>query len=178
MLFKLKPKTGNHSQKDAQGNLVVYNYRDGHVFESDIDLEAQFPEKFERVKVPAAEPEPKNPPNIIKAAQEGTAEIKKCPECEAVLLAGAKFCSECGSAAEEKSEEVQETEVEDNDLEPLGKDVTEKFPRAEEEDLLVFYKKGKGYFVTEVEDPYTRLNKKKIGKKTSVTPFIEKYLKG
>jgi len=58
----------------------------------------------------------------------------------------------------------------------LGRDVTEKFEVAEEEDFKVFYATGRGYFVAEAEDPTTSLNEKGL-KKASVEKYIKKYLK-
>jgi hypothetical protein len=57
---------------------------------------------------------------------------------------------------------------------PLGKDVTEKFDDAVENDLLVFYKSQK-YYVTEKDDVADVLNEKPL-KKSEVVPFIENYL--
>ena len=76
-------------------------------------------------------------------------------------------------------EPVIEEELEDNDndvkQEPLGKDRTKNYPVAIEEDLKVFYAKGKGYFVTEGDDEFTALNKEKL-KKSKVEAFINQYL--
>ncbi|MHA1170342.1 MAG: hypothetical protein ACTSRU_21145 [Candidatus Hodarchaeales archaeon] len=57
----------------------------------------------------------------------------------------------------------------------LGRDGTSKFSIAEEQDFKVFYKAGKGWFVTEADDPFVALNKKPL-KKDEVEEFIEEYL--
>ena len=79
---------------------------------------------------------------------------------------------------EEIPDEPEEDEDEpDEEPEPLGKDATDKFPLAGENDLSVFYARGKGYYVTEADDPFTALNKKGL-KKDKVEAYIKKYLKG
>jgi hypothetical protein len=47
--YKLRPKVGNHSETDKDGNVKTYNAKDGHVFKSKADLCKMFPLKFERV---------------------------------------------------------------------------------------------------------------------------------
>ena len=158
MLFRLKPKTGNHAQKGPDGKIIIYCAKDGNIIESDIDLYAKFPNKFERAdEVFASFDSKKKKPTVQKA-------VKKEVEEPALEVA-------------DEPEEVADEPEEEKAQEPLGKDVTKNFPRAGEEDFKVFYSKGKGYFVTESDDPFTALNKKRL-KKELVTKFIEKYLKG
>lgn len=59
--------------------------------------------------------------------------------------------------------------------EPLGKNVTEKFSLAAENDFKVFYKRGKGYMVTESVNEYIALNDKKL-KKADVEEFIDEFI--
>ncbi len=59
---------------------------------------------------------------------------------------------------------------------PLGKDRTEKFPKAAEEDFMVFYKRGKGFSVVEADEPTVPLNEDPL-KKDEVADFIDEYLK-
>lgn len=146
MKFKLKTNVGNHTQ----GNRV-YKAEDGEIIESDIDLVEKFPNKFEKVVIPGAGPS--DPEEIQKAAEEGAKEIEP----------------------QEEEEEEDDWDDEEEELEPLGADVTKKFPIAVEKDFKVFYKRGKGYMVTEADDPFTKLNKKKL-KKANVKEYIEKQL--
>jgi hypothetical protein len=55
MYFKLKPKVGSHAETGQDGKVIHYRPEDGHVFETDRDLVAMFPNKFERVHVPGDE---------------------------------------------------------------------------------------------------------------------------
>ena len=54
--------------------------------------------------------------------------------------------------------------------------MTERFPRAEEEDFKVF-QKGGAFYVTEADDDEVALHDKPL-KKAQVEPFVEQYLKG
>jgi hypothetical protein len=67
----------------------------------------------------------------------------------------------------------------DSDCEPkpLGKDVTDKFPTAKEDDFKVFYKPKAGYFVTEEDTPFDALNEDKLSK-AKVEEFIKSLLEG
>jgi hypothetical protein len=51
MYYKLKPRAGSHSERGEDGNPVVFTAEQGHVFETDNDLCAMFPNKFDRVEV-------------------------------------------------------------------------------------------------------------------------------
>ena len=152
MYFKLKRKAGNHSQKDKNGKAVVYVAKDGNVIESENDLIKMFPGKFELVEVVTA------PVEVVKSAENKKSDVQKIVE----------------KVAKDISAPVKK---EEKKAEPIGKDVTEKHPLAEEQDFKVFYVKGKGYFVTEADDDSVALNKKGI-KKEKVEAFIKKYLEG
>jgi len=152
MFFRLKEKVGNHAETDPKTGLPIV-YKPGDVIESDTDLAKNWPDKFDRVKVGPSEDTPdEDEADIQAAAEEGAKDVTPPDEDE-----------------DEDFDDEEEEKV------PLGKDVTEKFPRAEEEELKVFYKKGKGFFVTETEDPFTALNEKKL-KKAQVEDFIDEYL--
>jgi len=168
MRFKLKSKVGNHTETDPKtGNLVIYT--PGDVVESESDLVARFPDKFERVTVgnekaavvqSTETPEAEKTP-VQKAAEEGAKDIQ--PEEPAEEL------------KEEPKEESKKKVLKKKN--PLGKDVTEKFPSAEEQELKVFYKKGKGYSITEAGDTSIALNEKPL-KKSQIAKFVEEYLEG
>jgi len=148
MYFKLLPKVGNHAQKDPKtGKVTIYKSEDGCVIESDSDLVKKFPGKFERVKAfdPAAE----------AAAQTEEEEVEEAPQ---------------PSAPSNKKPAKKTTKPKKS----VGKDVTEKFPEAKEEDFKVFLK-GSAYVVTEADDPSVPLNKKLL-KKKEVMSFIKEYL--
>lgn len=59
-------------------------------------------------------------------------------------------------------------------INPLGRDVTEQFPKAEEEDLKVF-QTGDAFSVVETDEPDKPVHDKPL-KKKDVIPFIDKYL--
>jgi len=75
----------------------------------------------------------------------------------------------------EENEDVVTEQKEEEERKPIGKDCTAKFLIAQEQDFKVFYKRGKGYFVTEADDEFTPLNKKGL-KKDDVEDFIIEYL--
>ena len=150
MYFKLKKGTGNHTQRNKKGELVTYTSAGGEVIESDIDLTKKYPEKFEKVEIPGIEVSKKEVEEAAKKGAEGIADPNK-------------------------EDEDNFDEDEEDEREPLGKDVTSKFPIAKEQDFKVFYKKGKGFFVTEADDEFTALNKKGL-KKVDVESFIEEQL--
>lgn len=170
MRFKLKQGVGNHTETDPKtGRPVTYKSGDGQIIESDSDLVARFPEKFERVVVggeavvqdPSTPEEEKTP--VQEAAEEGAKDVMPPEEPE---------------VEEPEAEEPDEDEADEPEGKPVpkgAKDVTDKFPRAEEEELKVFYKKGKGFFVTEEEETSIALNEKRL-KKAQVEEFIDDYL--
>ena len=169
MYFKMKDGVGSHSEKDSKTGLPVV-YKSGDIVKSDSDLAIRFPDKFERVNMGG-----------LKETKSATVQDIETPEEEK---------SEVQQAAEEGVKDIQPPKKDEEEEQPpkkdeeekkvklrkkLGKDATAKFPRAEEEDFKVFYKKGKGYFVTESDEPFTALNKKPL-KKAQVENFVEDYL--
>jgi len=161
MFFKMKKRTGNHSQDG-----VIYV--SGDVVESEKNLCEMFPGKFERIDVPFEIFKRPEKSDVQKAAEEGAKDIKPKKKSKPKPVSDEEVLAIADEPDEEEDEE---------DKEPLGKDVTKNYKRAGEEDLKVFYKKFKGRWVTEAEDPFTALNKKPL-KKDQVVPFIEKWLKG
>jgi hypothetical protein len=155
MFFKLKKGCGNHSQKGKDGSTVLFTAKEGRVIESESDLAAKCPEKFERVNVSGVDEFKKEPVSVI--TEEPVPVVKE--------------------AVKEVVKKKEPVKVEEKiKPEPLGKDVTKNFPHADEEDFKVFYVNGQGYFVTESDQVDTALNKKKL-KKAEVEAFIDKYLK-
>lgn len=151
MRFRLLPKAGNHSETGPDGQRVVY--KAGDVIESDKDLVAMFKGKFERVDLipPATEPTTPTVPVIPPPSQEQPPKATK-------------------------AEAPDKSPVREGAPSVLGRNVTKRFPRAVEEDFVV-YANGGAFFVCEADDPNTPLHDKPL-KKATVTGFIENYLKG
>jgi len=75
-----------------------------------------------------------------------------------------------------KGEEGEEEEGAKEEGEPLGDDVTEKFPEAKDAGLMVF-KEGRHYFVATASDPTTALNDdEELTTQEAVNDFIEDYM--
>jgi hypothetical protein len=144
--FKLKPKVGSHSEKNDEGHIEVYKASEGRVIETEKDLVAMFPEKFERVKGfdDADTPEKTD---VSEAAEAGAADI-----------------------APPAPTPVPEAPVES----PLGKDRTDKFSHAKENDFKVF-SDGGAFYVTDVDDIEKALNDKPL-KRQQVDSFVDEYL--
>lgn len=168
MLFRMKEKVGSHSDVNSKGELVTY--KSGDVIETNVDLAKAFPEKFERVRVGGETPP--LPENIKKSPRLENIDTPK-EEKSDIQKAAEKGAKDVIPPAEEPEDE--DDDEDDEEKVPLGKDVTEKFPGTEEEKLKVFYKKGKGFFVTTAADPFTALNEKKL-KKAKVEIFIDEFL--
>ena len=152
MYFKLLPKTGSHSESGPSGKVVTYIASDGKVIESENDLVKMFPEKFEKVNVSGA---PELPTVEQKAPVLPLASLQETASKKAK---GAKVSKEV--LAESK----------------LGRDVTKRFPHADEEDFKVFSTGGE-FFVVEVDEPDIALNPQPL-KRGQVEAFVDKYLKG
>jgi len=153
MYFKLKPKCGNHSEKDSKGKLVVYKAGDGAVIQSDSDLSERFPGKFEKITEVEIKPTFKSPLDDIEIP----GEVKE------------KVTSLVKKVLKKKSDTAKDF------LASLGTEVTKEFPLAVKEDLRVFAN-GEAYSVIEADEADKVLNKAPL-KKASVKAFIEKYLK-
>jgi len=155
MYFKLLPKAGSHADKVA-GKVVIYKASDEHVFKGEANLAKMFPGKFEEVKVgldgelpkPEPKPEPKPKP-----------ELKKAPVSEKIKGTPAPAPTAASAPVTVKS---------------LGRDITKRFPRAEEEDFKVFADNG-AFWVTEADEPDKALNTEPL-KKSGVLKFIDSYL--
>jgi len=151
MYFKLLPKSGSHAQPGDDGEVVIYEASEGRIIESKNDLVKMFPNKFKKVDLGS----------LIQTAD--TPEKEKTP---------------VQKAAEEGAKDVMPPEKPKKKKEKyLGEDCTSKFPSVEEQALKVFYAKGKGYFITEDDDPFVALNKDNL-KKEEVDFFVKDYLKG
>ena len=146
MYFKLKDGCGSHAETGADGRLIVY--KAGDVIESDNDLAKMFPNKFIRMGDLVVNPAPVKT-DVQRAAEEGFKDVMPPPE-----------------------EPLEEPLEEDGN--PLGRDVTKRFPLAEEEDFLVFARGG-AFSVVEADDPTTLLHEKPL-KRKDVVDFIEMYL--
>ena len=106
MFFKMKPKVGNHRQRNKKGDIVTYT--SGDVVESDIDLEERYPEKFERVNTPTAMTE-ESKKAVQEAAEEGAKDLyptKDEPDPEE------------DEDEEEEDEEEEDDEIEEPELAP------------------------------------------------------------
>jgi len=137
MTFRIKKGCGAHSEPAKEGE-EARMYEAGDLIETEKDLCALFPGKFERVEVFPNKPEP-------------------TPEPE----------------PEEQEEKEEDTPAKE-ERHPLGRDVTDSFPEAKEEDLKVFADGG-AYSVVEPDEDNKPLNEKPL-KKRSVSTFIKKYL--
>jgi len=146
MKFRLLPKVGNHAETGEDGSPCVY--KPGDIVESDRDLVDAFPGKFERV-VDGVEDTHANP--FKPTTKEKTAVQK---------------------AAEEGAKDVGAPDPEDPN--PLGREVTKRFPTALDEDFLVFADGG-AFSVAEADEPTVPLNDKPL-KRKDVGSFIRKYL--
>ncbi len=71
-------------------------------------------------------------------------------------------------------ESKKPSKAEEDASNPLGRDVTKRFPKAAEEDFKVFADGG-AFFVCESDDPTKALNDKPL-KKAQVEKFVEEYL--
>ena len=168
MYFKLKPRTGNHAQTDKDGNVVIFTAKEGRVIKSKTDLAKKYPTKFERVNI-AGEKEletvqdPDEKTDVQLAAEEGIKDIM--PEDD----------DDDFEDEDEEEKPKKKKKRKKKKAKSLGKDVSSKFPKAEEEDYKVFYTKGKGYFVTDHDDPTVPLHEERF-KKSEVMPFVEEQL--
>jgi len=103
--------------------------------------------------------------------------VKAFPEkFERVDLTAAeakKIAAENTQKETPKPEAIQQKETADA-ANPLGRDVTKRFPRAVEEDFMVIADGG-AFFVVEKDDPQNPLHDKPL-KKKDVVPFIDQYL--
>lgn len=149
MKFRLLPKVGDHASPGPGGTTRIYHA--GDVVESDINLKEMFPGKFEEwvEEIPSLKPTKEQKEAVQKAAEKGAEEIASKPE----------------SKPETKTEPRS-----------LGRDVTSRFPLAEEQDCLVFADGG-AFNVVEKDDPTMVLNDKPL-KRKDVEPFIRQFLEG
>lgn len=144
MLFKMKSGVGSHAEPGPDGRVVIHKAGDNAIIESDRDLVTMFPNKFERVD--EINPAKPEKSDVQKAAEEGFKGVMP--------------------PADPPAEQEEE--------EPLGRDVTHRFPLAEEEDFKVFAKGG-AFFVVEADDPDVPLNDKPL-KRKDVEQFVEQNL--
>jgi len=110
--FRLKPRCGNHIERDKKGKPVTY--KSGDIVESDRDLVTAFPGKFEVVPGQFSEDGVVTAPNIPEPSKKE----KK------ITISPKKAIS--------KKTEIPESEY--------GVDVTKEFPTASEVELKVFEK--------------------------------------
>ena len=146
MKFRLLPKAGTHSETGDKGQLRIY--KAGDIVESAQDLVMMFPNKFQLVEDEEVQTPSFNPSKEQKAA--------------------------VAEAAKKGGVEVSAPE-EEEDSNPLGRNVTKRFPLAKEQDFLVF-SEGGAFHVTEADDPKDPLNDKPL-KRKDVEGFIEQYLR-
>jgi len=154
MRFKLL--TGQHTNEDGTR---VYNPGDtieaGLDSKGDpVDLCERFLNKFEKLPDEPEEAVPESAPKSAKASAKG----KKSTS------AATETASKGRGTKEEK-----ETEEE-----PLGEDVTDKFPKAPEAGLKV-YKEGRHYFVADEDDEAKSINAKELTSIEQVNSFIDDY---
>jgi hypothetical protein len=117
---------------------------------------------------------------VKKAEDDLAAAQERLKEAKARAASAKKAASE---AEEEASAEAEAPEGDSNQESPapvtssLGdEDVTDDFPEARKNGLLVF-KKGRDHFVTETEDPNKAINEEGPLKHGAVRTFIKNYLK-
>lgn len=145
MKFRLKPNTGSHAGPGEGGKFKTY--KPGDTVESEQDLCKVFPNKFERIPDEA-------PSSFSPSTEEQKAAVSK--------------------AAKKGAKGVAPPETEEPEPNPLGRDVTKRFPTAQEEDFQVFADGG-AFSVVEADDPTEALNDKPL-KRKDVEPFIRQYL--
>jgi len=146
--FRLKPKCGNHIERDKKGKPVTYTSKSGHnIVESDRDLVTAFPGKFEVVPEQFSEDVPTAPdiPEPSKKEKKITISPKKVAS---------------------KKTEIPESEY--------GVDVTKEFPTASEVELKVFEKLK--WFTVVDPDNNEVLNDKKL-RRDKVEGFLADYLR-
>jgi len=168
--FKLKPGVGRHTQKNPKtGVIETFEAKDGKVILSAVDLVEMFPDKFDRVSVGDDPVVPFN--DIQEAAEKGASELAPATDDSEPL----EDTDSEEDSQDDDVDDVDDDEEEDDEPEPLGVDKTEQFDIAVEQDFKVFYKKGKGYFVADADEPFVALNKKKLTK-AKVEKFIDSLL--
>lgn len=191
MKFLLLPAVGSHAEVGPGG--VARIYKAGDIVESDMDLVAAFSGKFQLVEDGPVKSNPFQPmaPKgaVQKAAEKGAGDLlptlkagdrvvvdaNEEPGTVVQVFKNGKIKVEFGDGSKETfpSEEVS-LSLEDEDPNPLGRDVTKRFPKAVEEDFLVFADGG-AFSVVEVDEPTEALNNKPL-KRKDVDAFIQKYL--
>jgi len=125
--FKLKLGVGNHTEKNlATGENITYTASEGKIIFSANDLAEMFPDKFDRVTI--GDP------------------VKEVIEKGAIVPND----TETKEKPQEEAPEPQEKAIKPK---PLGVDKTKLFPVAVDQDFKVFYAKGKGYIVAEIDEP-------------------------
>lgn len=123
-------------------------YRAGDIVPSEKDLVALFPFKFEK----AVDNVPSKGQPIRGAVPPATA-----PQAQ-------------------KPEEEKPSDTLPPSSGPLGKEVTEKFPSAKEQDFKVFAVPG-GFNVYDADDLKSPLNKEVLKARKDIGPFVENFLK-
>ena len=149
MKFRLKPKCGDHLARNEQGEMITY--KSGDVVESDRDLVAMFPRKFELVG------------GMTTAA--GNVSIPDIP----IKDKGKGGIS--GSSPEPLSFEKEEEKKKEKSK--YGVDVTDEFPTAAKVKLTIF-KKGSWFVVIDPGDGEV-LNVKKL-RKAEIEDFLGEYM--
>lgn len=193
MKFRLLPKVGDHAEAGPAGEALTYTA--GDIVESDRDLVEAFPAKFELVeelKVNPFKPTAEEKSDVQKAAEKGAQDIlPQLKKGSPVTMVGHDNPGKVfkvfkngkvqvklfdGSMVTFSPEDVTLTQEEPEEENPLGRDVTKRFPKAVEEDFLVFADGG-AFSVVEADEPTEGLNDKPL-KRKDVDPFIRKYLEG
>lgn len=159
MFYKLLTSTHLEIEPNGKQRVYVASDPDNNIVETDKPLDKLFPNKFEPLEKLPKSKKKKKKKKSKKQAKE------KPPEEE---LANDDIVDD----------EVDNEELDDDeDVPPLGEDVTDQFAAAVDEDLLVFMvKKGnrKAYLVATGDEPNTPLNDKPLGKK-KVEEFLSSY---
>lgn len=146
-MARYKVMGGNHQHFDGK------TYKKDDIIECDVDLSKMFVNKFQKVSVDVsiteAVPVPKPP---VTKPEPITEEIPTLPPVEPKE-----------SITKKKTEKINR-----------GKDVTTRFPKAIDEDYLVF-QKNRRHFVYDAEEPGEALNDEGL-KKPEVEKFISKLV--
>lgn len=139
-------------------------YESGAVVQSDKPLMGLFPGKFKEVPPPQSV-QPQNPKPYLKYSKEAK---------KAHAMTGLEPGEEAQPDMETREEAFEEMGCGEDEANPLGRNVTDKFPKAEECGLMVF-KSKKGYFAAEKGSPHEALHDEGFTSPAKVNKFIKEH---
>lgn len=139
-------------------------YKPGDIFRSDDPLTDMFPNKFEKVMSRAEHAPPANAKPYLKYSNKHNAMKGLEPGEEAVPDEEARA---------EAEEEMEHSGEEQHESHSLGRNISSKFPKAKDGNLMVFKSKDKKYFVANKDKPGEALHEEGFTNQTEVNKFIK-----